>query len=104
MPIFKLADFSRVRQFKPGETHKFAGTWEYGPSKEERDDLKPAADVFSLGCLMQYLAYGMQPTRAGTDFLKDLKARGMLENKLPTMEELKTENYWWYQIPVIYSP
>jgi serine/threonine protein kinase len=108
LPTFKLADFSRSTIYKAGYggRNTYQGTWAYAPPlDEQRQDITPASDIWSLGATVQFFAYGKDPVASLETFGRILLAEGYKIEDLPDGRCPKEdEDKWNRKWPVVYRP
>ncbi|KAF2257402.1 kinase-like protein, partial [Trematosphaeria pertusa] len=102
LPIFKLADISRLVPYIPGQgpNHMFFGTPEYGPPFSERRAVAPAVDIYAIGATVQHLALGCYPTQDRKAFIREVMLQGMDAPHEKDLNHIK----WRNLIPVVYRP
>jgi serine/threonine protein kinase len=88
LPILKLADFSRSKEYRPqfakyeDGSKCYWGTWSYAPPWEEQYRYQtPAADIWSLGATLQFFATGKEPVMATAEFIQYMKVEGLLQSE-----------------------
>jgi serine/threonine protein kinase len=105
-PIFKLADVARLTPYPTPPKQKdspWRGTYEYAPPfAEQSGPVKPSADMWSLGAVIQEIVLDIYPVQSEKAFREDRRRQGL---ELPgPEEELHKLSYWRSLIPVIHRP
>jgi serine/threonine protein kinase len=105
-PIFKLADVARLTPYPTPPTQKdspWRGTYEYAPPfAEQSGPVKPSADMWSLGAVIQEIVLDIYPVQSHVAFIEDRRRQGL---DLPgSNEELHKSSHWRSLIPVVHRP
>ncbi|KAF1835804.1 kinase-like protein [Decorospora gaudefroyi] len=108
-PVFKLTDFSRMREFPispdadADKDWHGCGTPEYAPSASEQANVRPSGDIWSLGATLQDFALNIAPTQSRESFIRARRAQG---KQCPRYNENSSwhDISWRSLIPTRYRP